>query len=754
MFDKLIHESIQPVTLRVLRQAGIAASLMTFGFAPYCPAHADDTPVVEQAAEDSVLVATRQAAEEEYEATEGGLEPISSVSEFEPEPADPPSQPSKEVVPPVDEEAAEVEITDLTATAPAEPPIATSPGDVAAAMSQDSQKVCAAPFKGLVAGESSEQDLLSLWGLPTETRKTSGGKIYRYRQDHFANVEVLVESATVQIIKAELHKQAEPKSLSAKLHLDLIDSVEVRDETGKALGVAYPEKCLLLLLSTPDDGVAPAAPQFVTHIVLQAPDAESFALRADSRPMHAYSKRLRDLNKALVIDPEFAHALWLRSSVYLSTGQPVKAEADAKLAMEQEPANPVYRLRWCESLAAVGQYDKSVLETRKVIDEKDTPELVKAQALALMGRLASLGEANIADKAIGFHTTAIALADKLATSPDDKVRRQAKLLLINSHLEVAIEISRRSYDNKNDVVAQWIGRASGFAEEMIANEDGALELRLLVSTKALEALANFKPSRDPAPFVKEAGETATAIIASTDDKLQEHKAHWELGKAYFNALRVAHSRREADRAIEYGEKAIDHLAAGAESADDRPAAEALVGRLYFHIGAAYAVHKQDHKAAVEWYDRAQEMLIPVAPKTELVIPRQLGESLVSMGVSYWDQDQQEKAVQLTLRGAEIMNRAVTAGVLDRSALGVPYGNLSTMYRKQGNTPEAAKYTELAAQSRGAQAVAKRPAASPQAGNRPVNSRTAKRPSGTTNQTQSTAPPSRTGHRTNRGTIVR
>ncbi|MCA9238905.1 MAG: hypothetical protein KDA37_01845, partial [Planctomycetales bacterium] len=447
----------------------------------------------------------------------------------------------------------------------------------------------------------------------------------------------------------------------------------------------------------------------------------------------------------------------------LSTGQPVKAEADAKLAVEQEPSNPVYRLRWCETLAAIGQYDKSVLETRKVLDEQDTPELVKAQALALMGRLASLGEASIADKAIGFHTTAIALADKLATSPDDTTRRQAKLLLIDSHLEVAIEISRRSYDNKNDVVAQWIGRASGFAEEMIANEDGALELRLLVSTKALEALANFKPSRDPAPFVKEAGETATAILAGTDDKLQEHKAHWELGKAYFNALRVAHSRREADRAIEYGEKAIDHLAAGAESADDRPAAEALVGRLYFHIGAVYAVHKQDHKSAVQWYDRAQEMLIPAAPKTELVIPRQLGESLVSMGVSYWDQDQQDKAVQLTLRGAEIMNRAVTAGVLDKAALGVPYGNLATMYRKQGNTPEAAKYAELATQSRGVESVATKPAAPPQTGGRsaaapaksPASNRTAKRPSTTSGgQPQSSQPPSRTGHRTSHGTIVR
>ncbi|MCA9240764.1 MAG: hypothetical protein KDA37_11215, partial [Planctomycetales bacterium] len=370
MLTKLINASFQPMALRRLRHAGVAASLVAFGVAPYGPASAEDAsaedaPVVEQTTEDSVLVATRQAPDDEYEAAEGGLEPISSVSEYEPEPADPPSETNQENAPPADAEQGEVEIIEAPTAAAAEQVKTPAPGDVAAAMSQDTEKVSAAPFKGLVAGESSEQDLLALWGLPTETRKTSGGKIYRYRQDHFANVEVLVESATVQIIKAELHKQAEPKSLSAKLHLDLLDSVEVRDDAGKAVGIAYPEKCLLLLLSTPEDGVAPAAPQFVTHIVLQSPNAESFALRADSRPLHAYSKRLRDLNKALVIDPKFAHALWLRSSVYLSTGQPVKAEADAKLAVEQEPSNPVYRLRWCETLAAIGQYDKSVLETRK-----------------------------------------------------------------------------------------------------------------------------------------------------------------------------------------------------------------------------------------------------------------------------------------------------------------------------------------------------------------------------------------------------
>lgn len=800
MFPTTLKTRIKRTATSLCR-ISVAAAAAGFWLAPCPMAMADGSGEPEEAAaevvivdeqpEDSVLVATRQDLQEEYAAPEGSLEPISHDTEHEPEPADPPGEekpvaeeePAIEAAPateakssteskplvavaakrPADQsttakaEDAMVEVTDAPA-----PRVATrvsTPGDVAAALLQEETKVAAAPFKGIVAGQSTRQELISLWGEPSDTRQTPEGEVLNYDQDNFAAIEVLVKKDLVQLVKAELEKQSQPERLAARLHVDLLDSVTIKDEeTGEDLGVVYPEKGLMLLLNLPTKDVTPITPQFVTHLVLQAPDAEAFALRAQTRPVAAYGKRLADLNRALAIDKQNAYAQWLRSGVYLSTGQPVKAEEDAAAALKQNETNAAYRLRWAETLAAIGRYDDAVLETRKVIDAPDDSQLVKAQALALMGRLASLGDAQIAEKAIGFHTAAIAMADKLATSSDAAERRAAKRLLIDSHLAVAIEVSRRSYDDKSEVVAQWIGRASGLAEEMINNEEASLQLRLLVARQSLESLANLKPSKDPGPWVKEASEAAQAIVSSTDDDLQKHRAHWELGQSLFHALRVSHSRREADRAIGYGEKAIDHLAEGAATGDVRPEAEQMVGRLYFHLGAAHAVHKQDHAAAVEWYEQSQPLMLTEIPKSELVIPRQLGEALVSMGVSYWDQDQQPKAIELTVEGAEIMQQAVEAGVLDPGAMAVPYGNLATMHRKQGNGEESAKYAALAAGARGAKtqsdnAMAKQPQNGGQqrSAQTPGGARTASRDQKTTKSSSTSKSKQR---RSTRKTILR
>ena len=69
--------------------------------------------------------------------------------------------------------------------------------------------------------------------------------------------------------------------------------------------------------------------------------------------------------------------------------------------------------------------------------------------------------------------------------------------------------------------------------------------------------------------------------------------------------------------------------------------------------------------------------------------------LVSMGVSYWQIGEKNRALSLTQNGVSLVEAAVEAGILARSTLGVPYGNLATMYQKLGETANAAKYSELA-----------------------------------------------------------
>ncbi len=582
-------------------------------------------------------------------------------------------------------------------------PVATST-DVAEALEPVTKpKLEAARFHGIVPGASTRDELIESWGQPEQTKPAGEGELLAYDLAPFAGVQALVEDDLVTLIRVQLEAQQEPERLARRLRLDKIAPVEILNEAEASVaGIAYPEKGIVLMLAEPSVIAPPEAPQFVTHMVIQKLDAEAFALRADQAPYEAFEKKLGDLQTALEINPNDAYTNWQLAQLHRLTASPAKAEPAAAAALKAEPNSEAYRLCHAQCLADLGKFDEAVLAARKVLDSKDAPNVVKAGALHLMGRLASQGDSNIADKAISFHTMAIDVADKLATSSDLRERHTAKRVLVDAHLAVAREIARRKYTRKSEIVAQWVSRASGLAEEMITNDDGSLELRLIVAGESLAALADMKPAKDPAPWISEAEETATQLLADSSDKLFRSRVQWRLGEAYFHALRIEHSRKRADQGIEYGQKAIDYLQRSAVVGDIRPEAEALVGRLYFHIGAAHAVHKQDHAQAVDWYDRAYPLITSEAPTSELAVPRRKGEALVSMAVSYWTQDQRDRGVELTVAGAELMETAVAAGVLEEKALAVPYGNLATMHRKLGNRNESAKFAKLARGARGSE----------------------------------------------------
>jgi tetratricopeptide (TPR) repeat protein len=312
-----------------------------------------------------------------------------------------------------------------------------------------------------------------------------------------------------------------------------------------------------------------------------------------------------------------------------------------------------------------------------------------------MARLASLGDVQIASKSIPFHTRAIEMADHEATSQEAKTRRAAKQLLVEAHLAVAEEIARQAFNQKVESLSLWLDRASGLAEEYIANDGGSVELRLTIAQRALAALASFKPTLDPAPWVAEAEEASELMLAKSDELLWRQHVQWELGIAYLNALRVEHSRRQTANALRYGQLAVENLAEGALARQAVHASEHLVAQLYFHMGAVYAVHQEDHLKAVQWYDKAVPILTGPRPVSELYAPRREGEMLVSIGVSCWQLGQQARALELTRAGVNLVELAVEDGILGRSSLSVPYGNLATMYEQMGETTNAAKYSQLA-----------------------------------------------------------
>ncbi len=660
-----------------LSLVGGAVCLVPAGWAH---AEADDiasSVVEDELQESSVVVAKRKLENTTPEVDHGadGLQPISTLSEREPQLADPDST------------------LEPAAHGPVKVASNTTAGDELAKPASETPQP--AVFHGMQPGVSTKKQLIDAWGSPDEVAPTDTGQLLTFDLESFRGVEVLVEDGLLTLIKINLRTPVGPTELATKVQADPSEAVQVTDpEAGRVAAYAYPERGIVMVLDEADD-ITPVVAERVSQMILQPLDAETFCLRSEARPFGELAMRVADLKQATTLAPREAFAQWLLARALLDAGRASDAEVAARRAVDLDAENMAYRQRWGETLAAVGKYDDAVLTTREVLDADNVPILVRGQALHQMGLLAAMGEASIADKAVGFHTMAIDEADKLATSDDVAKRRLAKRLLVEAHLAIAVDISQREYSNKMDNVAQWVSRASAFAEEAIENDGGDLGLRVRVAQQSLAALSNFKPANDPEPLIQEINDTIDEIKKNNNDPLWLDQLEWTSGIAHTHALKIEHHRRRPKQALEYSERAIELMADQAENRRDNPRTEQLVGELYFHVGAVHAVHESQHAKAVEWYDRAFPLLVTDATKSELVVPRHQGEALVSMAVSYWDQDDRDRAVSLTELGADLIEQAVNGGVISRENLAVPYANLAVMHKKLGDTGESQRYAKLA-----------------------------------------------------------
>lgn len=671
----------------ISRRFGVALMGGAVCLTPASLTLADDiaaSVLTEGPSESSVVIAKSKVSTEEMVTEEEGLQPISVVAEKEPQLADPAdsygpkaaSQASTEPATPAVKMAAntsEVEIAEAPEGAqPAQPAV----------------------FHGVQPGVSTKKQLIATWGSPDEVAPTDNGQLLSFNLESFRSVEVLVEDGLVTLMKIGLRTPASPQELAEKVAADENESVQVvDDETGRIAAYAYPERGIVMVVEEPDD-ITPESSERVSQMILQPLDAETFCLRAEQRDYGQLTFRIADLKQAVTLAPRDAHAHWLLSRALIDAGLSKEAEIAAKRAVDIDPDNMAYRQQWGAALAAVGKYDNAVLTTREVLDAEDAPTLIRSAALFQMGQLAAMGDAAIASKAVGFWNMAIAEADKLATSDAAADRRAAKRLLVEAHLAIAVEMSNRDYEDNMENVAQWVSRASALAEELIANDQGDLGLRIRVAQQSIVALSHFKPSNDPQPLIDEINDTLEEIKSNSEDPLWIDQLEWTSGIAYQHALEIEHHRRRPKQALEYSEQAIELMADKAEKRRDSAVTELLVGKLYFHIGAVHAVHESDHAEAVKWYDRAFPLLASEGPKSELVVPRHEGEALVSMAVSYWDQNDRERAVSLTEMGSDLIEQAVTGGVIGKENLAVPYGNLAAMHKKLGNTAEAQRYAKL------------------------------------------------------------
>jgi hypothetical protein len=107
------------------------------------------------------------------------------------------------------------------------------------------------------------------------------------------------------------------------------------------------------------------------------------------------------------------------------------------------------------------------------------------------------------------------------------------------------------------------------------------------------------------------------------------------------------------------------------------------------------VFRNDHLTAVKYYAKAIPLLEKPVPVACIAETPKHGEAFISMGVSYWQQGDQRKALDLTSEGVHLVEQAVKSGLAETAQLEIPYANLANMHRELGDATNSQKYADMA-----------------------------------------------------------
>ena len=567
-------------------------------------------------------------------------------------------------------------------------------------LESDPVPIEAASFNGVTPATSTVEDVRKAWGTPKEMIKRDGLIVHLYTVDPFEQVEVsfLKEKATSIVIR--LQQSFPAAKVAEQLKLADVRPVMISNDMGKILGQSFPERGVLFAFE-PAEEPGKATMQ-VSQIILEPISAEPFVLRAETNLNTKYTLSLRDLDEALKIDSTNARAHWLRSRLLTVLGKPAEAlEAGAK-AVQLDPSRPRYRITRAQILSQMGKYAEAVEAAAAAAASSQNRPHVKARAICMLGDLASSGPERDYKRAIKHHLEAIKLAEPLAGDPHPAIRLCAKEVLVDAHLGAANDIAWGHWKQKEAAVDKWLEEAATFAEDLVENDGAAAEHQFRVATGALAAYVGAQGKLDPTEWTKQTTRLGPQLIDAATDPAQKRQLAWEVGMALYDALQVYQMRGDNQAALEYGQTAIEYLEQGGRQKEDTPAVNYLLGRLYFRLGAIHAVAEGDHKAAITWFDKAVPLLEKPVPKEALPDLGRHGETFVSMGVSYWEAGQRQRAVKLTEQGITLIEKAVADGTLDESSLTIPYNNMATMHRQLGQDTKAEKFAEMAAKHKDSQ----------------------------------------------------
>ncbi len=568
-------------------------------------------------------------------------------------------------------------------------PLVTPPATAEPSATRTAVKLEPLSFLGVQIGAATLDDAAQAWGAPQKSTARDTVVQQTFAVEPFDRIEATFYRGVLLSATVVLRDGLAIDEVVRRLDLSGITPVTLRDLNGRASGRGYPERGVSLLFAN-------AAQRTVQTLILDTLDAQPFVQRAEQHLEREPHRALADAQAAIDVDDRSSRAWRMKVLALLRLDRAKEAVAAAEKVKTLEPEQPISLLLLSRAQHALGEHDRATETAQQGLKLAADRAEWKVAALVSLGDAYVDGPAEGAQKALTYYQQAVTGADALRNDPSPEIRQLAAEALIDAHLGAADAISRAQWQNKPQAVSRWLEQTVKLAQEAYAHDPDALaDVAFAVGVRATEIATRLEGQLDVRSWAEDCRALADQRLAGVTDPGDRRLMVRELVTALDNVAQSAQRRREPEIALQYAEQAVktwqETLAKQSVSPRDRQ----LLGQLNFRVGSCYAILKQDHEQAVAWFDKARPDLEQTGQRSDVREPGKLGETFVSMAVSYWTVGQHQPALDLTEQGLAWMEQGVERGQLERTALKVPLNNLARMHQSQGHEQQAADFQGMA-----------------------------------------------------------
>ena len=547
-----------------------------------------------------------------------------------------------------------------------------------------------ASFRGIYPGKTTGEELRAGWGAGEPFTREDGSRGFFWKIEPFERVEVTIDGDVVAAIRIKLAEPVAVGDLAKQLEIADLRTVSILDEQGVSIGEVFPERGVIF-------SVKPGT-QSATAVMIEPLDPESFVLRAEGEIDTCSAYAVADLQYAVQIDPRHLRAHRLLMVLMCEQGKWQQALQLAESAEGIDPSDVWTRMKHGGILLALDRAEEARAVVESVKAMPNQPPLVTAQVERLLGRMELARATPDHQRAVEHFAEAIRRSSALLTKRAPAVQQAAREIMLDAHLGTAQAIAQGTWQQKSRVIPKWMARSEAVVAECKADVTVQQTLELQLCRGALAVAAGSVESIEPLPWVKRLLQLRDRMGETVKDPWRRRQIDWEAGQGLLDALAAAQLRGDVSDMLDNATLTAAYLERGGEQRELTDKERKQVGDLLFRIGIMHSLQRGDHATAVTWFDR----VIPLwdgNPRLERDREAgQLGESYVSMAISYWQVDRRDDALALSRRGVELMVAAVDDKKLEERALAVAYGNLSTMYAEQGDDSQSQTYAELASRA--------------------------------------------------------